>query len=170
VNSTREKKSDLRLRWKLWLERDTDGAKPTGRGEEGLRKSEQMGRTIERKRSASGLDNEPERPTRRTRERKKPAFGQGVYVLLKSIQETGTITRGAESLGMSYRYAWNLIREIERGFGIKLLETRRGGSNEAHGVGGGGATVTEEGLRLMRIYHDAIDAFDRVAANVKMRS
>ncbi|MGY5861016.1 MAG: LysR family transcriptional regulator [Candidatus Thorarchaeota archaeon] len=80
-------------------------------------------------------------------------FGLGAYNILKSIHEAGTITEGAKTLGMSYRYAWGVIRKIEITLGVKLLETYKGGN-----VGGGGARVTEHGLKLMKMFDDARDA------------
>ncbi|MHA1902824.1 MAG: winged helix-turn-helix domain-containing protein [Candidatus Thorarchaeota archaeon] len=75
------------------------------------------------------------------------AFGPGAYRILKSINEAGTITQGAKNLGMSYRYAWGVIRKIEKKLGVKLLDSYKGGN-----VGGGGARVTDYGLRLMETY------------------
>ena len=79
--------------------------------------------------------------------KKEYVFGFGAYRILKSIQEAGTITEGAKSLGMSYRYAWGVVRKIEKKLGVKLLETFKGGT-----VGGGGARVTENGLALMKMF------------------
>ncbi len=88
-------------------------------------------------------------------------FGRGANEILKSIQKTQSIAESAESLGMSYRYAWGIIREVQQKLGVKILKTRKGG------IGGGGATVTEEGLQLMRLYDDASRAFERAATDVK---
>ncbi|MHA1933931.1 MAG: winged helix-turn-helix domain-containing protein [Candidatus Thorarchaeota archaeon] len=75
------------------------------------------------------------------------AFGPGAYRILKSINEAGTITQGAKNLGMSYRYAWGVIRKIEKKLGVKLLDSYKGGN-----VGGGGARVTDYGLGLMETF------------------
>ena len=85
-------------------------------------------------------------------------FGFGAYKILKSIQEEGTITRGASALGMSYRYCWGLIKKIEKKLGTKLLETYKGGT-----IGGGGAKVTESGLALMEMYAKLSEAFTEIA-------
>ncbi|TFF91599.1 LysR family transcriptional regulator [Candidatus Thorarchaeota archaeon] len=71
-------------------------------------------------------------------------FGPGAYAILKAIEEAGTITEGARNLGMSYRYAWGVIKKIEKKLDEKLLETYQGGP-----AGGGGANLTEVGSRLM---------------------
>lgn len=74
-------------------------------------------------------------------------FGKGACAILNAIHEEGTITKGAQKLGMSYRYAWGVIKKIEKKLDCQLIETFKGGS-----TGGGGATVTEHGLQLVEIY------------------
>lgn len=46
--------------------------------------------------------------------------------LLRSIDETGSISQAAKAVGLSYRYAWGLLREAERIFGHSLMSTGRG--------------------------------------------
>lgn len=46
--------------------------------------------------------------------------------LLLSIQDTGSIAQAARSVGLSYRYAWGLLRAAETLFGEQLLQTGRG--------------------------------------------
>jgi len=46
--------------------------------------------------------------------------------LLLSIQDTGSIAQAAKSVGLSYRYAWGLLRAAEGLFGTQLLQTGRG--------------------------------------------
>jgi len=46
--------------------------------------------------------------------------------LLLSIQDTGSIAQAAKSVGLSYRYAWGLLRSAETLFGEQLLQTGRG--------------------------------------------
>lgn len=84
-------------------------------------------------------------------------FGPGAYAILKSVHEEGTITQGAKKLKMSYRYAWGVIKKIEKKLGITLVETFKGGTE-----GGGGAKVTENGLKLMEMYSNINNAFNDV--------
>ncbi|MFW9787050.1 MAG: winged helix-turn-helix domain-containing protein [Candidatus Thorarchaeota archaeon] len=86
-------------------------------------------------------------------------FGPGAYAILKSVHEEGTITQGAKKLKMSYRYAWGVIKKIEKKLGVILVETFKGGTE-----GGGGARVTDDGLKLMEMYARINDAFDKVLA------
>ena len=81
-------------------------------------------------------------------------FGPGAFAILNSIHKTGSITKGAETLGMSYRYAWGVIRKIEHKLGVRLVETFKGGS-----TGGGGAKITESGLKIMETYDRINTAF-----------
>jgi len=74
-------------------------------------------------------------------------FGPGACAILQAVHEEGTITKGALKLGMSYRYAWGVIKKIEKKLGIRIVETFKGGT-----VGGGGAIVTEYGLKLIEAY------------------
>lgn len=46
--------------------------------------------------------------------------------LLLSIQDTGSIAQAAKTVGLSYRYAWGVLRAAEELFGQQLLETGRG--------------------------------------------
>jgi molybdate transport system regulatory protein len=84
-------------------------------------------------------------------------FGPGACAILKAVHEEGTITKGAQVLGMSYRYAWGVIKKIEKKLGIRLVETYKGGT-----VGGGGARVTEDGLRLVETFSKLNDEFNEV--------
>jgi molybdate transport repressor ModE-like protein len=67
-------------------------------------------------------------------------FGPGVYSLLKRVNEVGTLKEAATQLGMSYRYAWGLIRKAEEKLGEPLISAHKGGRS-----GGGGAELTERG-------------------------
>ncbi|HWV63622.1 MAG TPA: LysR family transcriptional regulator, partial [Oxalicibacterium sp.] len=46
--------------------------------------------------------------------------------LLMSIQKTGSISKAARLVGLSYRYSWGMLRDVERLFGTPLLNTDRG--------------------------------------------
>jgi molybdate transport repressor ModE-like protein len=84
-------------------------------------------------------------------------FGPGAFAILKSIQGAGTITEGAKALGMSYRYAWGVVRGIEKKLGERLLDTHKGGA-----IGGGGAIVTNLGVKLMELYAKVQNEFEKI--------
>jgi molybdate transport repressor ModE-like protein len=55
-----------------------------------------------------------------------PLDTAALLALLLGIHETGSIAHAAKTVRLSYRYAWGLLREAERLFGERLLETGRG--------------------------------------------
>ena len=74
------------------------------------------------------------------------AFGEGPFEILSKVKEQGTLSGAAESLHMSYRQAWGMIKEIEKELAEPLLATHKGGAQ------GGGAELTEAGLALLHKY------------------
>jgi molybdate transport repressor ModE-like protein len=64
-------------------------------------------------------------------------FGPGVYRLLKTIKTTGTLKGASQELGMSYRYAWGLIKKAEAKLGESLIDASKGGR-----LGGGSSVIT----------------------------
>lgn len=66
--------------------------------------------------------------------------------LLQHIAEQGSITRAAKAAGLSYKGAWDAIDELNNLAARPLVERSVGGR------GGGGARLSEEGLRLLRLY------------------
>jgi molybdate transport repressor ModE-like protein len=92
-------------------------------------------------------------------------FGPGAYAILKSIDEEGTITAGAAALDMSYRYAWGIVKDIEKKLGVRILETYRGGN-----VGGGGAKITPEGRKLMNLFAAAKNKLESATADFRNES
>jgi molybdate transport system regulatory protein len=66
--------------------------------------------------------------------------------LLEQIGKTGSITRAAKHLGMSYRAAWNAVEALRNLAGEALLTTQSGGSD------GGGTRLTPAGERLVRTH------------------
>ena len=40
------------------------------------------------------------------------AFGEGPYRLLRLIEREGSISKAASSMGLSYRKAWTILRNV----------------------------------------------------------
>ncbi len=83
-------------------------------------------------------------------------IGYGRIVLLERIQEHGSITKAAKSMEMSYRHAWDLVDSMNRQAKKPFVELTTGGK------GGGGARVTEEGKKAIRLFwqfYDDLQAF-----------
>ena len=75
--------------------------------------------------------------------------------LLAAVGRHGSITAGAEAMGVPYRVAWQKIHEMEERLGEQLLDTRTGGSQ------GGGARLTDAGrahVERMRVFCERSDA------------
>jgi molybdate transport system regulatory protein len=86
------------------------------------------------------------RPQIRIMLRKAIAMGPGKADLLRAIEETGSISAAARSLGMSYRRAWLLVDTMNQCFKSPVVETLTGGQR------GGGARVSELGHEVLRRY------------------
>ena len=89
-------------------------------------------------------------------------FGPGVYNLLKAIKEKGTLKEASQSLGMSYRYAWGLIKKAEEKLEASLIEASKGGRQ-----GGGSSKITELGEhyildfeKIQRMWNDFRDQYN----------
>ena len=78
------------------------------------------------------------------------AFGPGKADLLEAISKYGSISAAARSINMSYKRAWDLVNEMNKGFKENLVLTKIGGSH------GGGTEVTELGLQVLNLYRDAV--------------
>lgn len=72
--------------------------------------------------------------------------GQGRIELLQRIHDSGSIRQAALAMGMSYRAAWGAVQTMEKRLGQPLVNRATGGK------GGGGATLSAAGLRLIKAY------------------
>jgi len=75
-------------------------------------------------------------------------FGKGPKMLLLTIDELGSIRKAASSMKLSYTKAWNMILNLEKGLGIKVLEKQIGGKN------GGGSILTEDVRVLIKKFDE----------------
>ena len=71
-------------------------------------------------------------------------FGPGVEALLRKVIEKGTLKEAASSLGMSYRFAWGLIKKVEEKIGEPLIKAHKGGRS-----GGGRTEITPLGQQFI---------------------
>ena len=76
--------------------------------------------------------------------------------LLEAIDAAGSISAAAERLNVPYRRAWEKVREIEQGLGLKAVDTAVGGP------GGGGAHLTDAGRKAVAQFQVFSEGFDRV--------
>ena len=73
-------------------------------------------------------------------------MGPGKADLLEAIQQKGSISAAALSMGMSYKRAWDLVNIMNNSFSAALVATLIGGNK------GGGAQVTAFGLQVLTQY------------------
>ncbi|PKM73933.1 MAG: ModE family transcriptional regulator [Firmicutes bacterium HGW-Firmicutes-16] len=74
------------------------------------------------------------------------AFGPGIATLLRTVEQTGSLQKATEAMGMAYSKAWKMIKEIENVWGFPLTYRDIGGKN------GGGSSLTPEGRFLLERY------------------
>jgi len=70
------------------------------------------------------------------------------FTLLTEIKKEQSIVAASRNMGISYRKAWGLLREIENVLGFQLVGKHRGGKD------GGKTDLTSEGLELTNAYID----------------
>lgn len=75
-------------------------------------------------------------------------LGPGKVLLLEAIAEHGSISAAARSLAMSYKRAWDLTEELNLIFASPVVDSKSGGKQ------GGGATLTELGVKVVFAYRD----------------
>ena len=74
------------------------------------------------------------------------ALGPGKAELLEGIAETGSIAAAGRRMGMSYKRAWTLVEAMNAMFAAPLVDAVKGGA------GGGGASLTPLGSRILAAY------------------
>src|ERR1700730_8995132 len=74
-------------------------------------------------------------------------LGHGRVELLERIHASGSIRQAALQMKMSYKQAWGLVNHINSHFSDPIVISHRGGR------GGGNATVSENGLGLIKQFH-----------------
>jgi len=83
-------------------------------------------------------------------------IGLGRDKLLREIEKTGSISKAAKNVGMSYKKAWSFLKTMESRLGVKLVKTQRGGKK------GGGTQLTEEAKQLLSDFERINTAFENL--------
>lgn len=73
-------------------------------------------------------------------------LGKGRVVLLKMIGEKGSLSKAATAINISYRKAWEQVREMNAYSSVPLVELSPGGK------GGGGAKLTPKAHEIILMY------------------
>lgn len=78
----------------------------------------------------------------------KILLGEGRIQLLKAIEQTGSLSKAAKSLNLSYKKAWHLIDSVNKSAKEPVIITSIGGK------GGGGAQLTQHGKDLIQVFDE----------------
>ncbi len=78
--------------------------------------------------------------------------------LLEEIQREGSISKGAKAAGISYKTAWDAVKEMNELADQPLVTSGAGGK------GGGGARLTDYGNRVLKIY-GLLNRIERMAVD-----
>jgi molybdate transport system regulatory protein len=73
-------------------------------------------------------------------------FGPGPVELLERIEATGSISAAAKEMKMSYKKAWELVNALNTQTTNPVVIPQAGGEK------GGGSTITEEAIEMIK-YH-----------------
>ena len=90
----------------------------------------------------------------------KPLIGKGGAEILEAIEKVNSISKAAETLGMSYRYVWNYLHDIQTTLEEPIIDTFKGGKS-----GGGGASLTDLGRSVLAEYNQLESYFGKVLSN-----
>lgn len=82
-----------------------------------------------------------------------------IITLLMLIENTGSLKTAVDQLGMSYSHAWNTLYKINCQLEHVIVKTQRGGK------GGGIATVTHEGKKLIQQFNSINMKFNEFLNN-----
>lgn len=75
-------------------------------------------------------------------------LGKGRVQLLKSIEQTGSLSKAAKSLNISYKKAWHLIDSVNKSAKKPVTLNTTGGK------GGGGTELTHYGKSLILVFDE----------------
>ena len=73
-------------------------------------------------------------------------FGPGRAELLQLIHDTGSISKAAQTMGMSYKKAWAMVDELNSRGQKPYVVAHKGGQK------GGGTQVTKTGMEVLVAY------------------
>lgn len=84
-------------------------------------------------------------------------FGPGVCDLLEGIEKCGSIQAACKEMGLSYSKGSHILKNLEKGLGIPMVQRWTGGT------GGGGAVLTEEAKRMTESYRAMVRDIENYA-------
>jgi molybdate transport system regulatory protein len=81
----------------------------------------------------------------------KSLLGRGRVELLLHIEASGSISKAAKAMKMSYKAAWDAVDAMNNALETPVVESATGGAK------GGGSRLTESGKRLIAEYQSLAD-------------
>jgi 8-oxo-dGTP diphosphatase len=75
-------------------------------------------------------------------------ISEGRARLLRKVKDTGSLSKAAKEMGMSYRHAWGVLHRIAHSAGGEIVHSTRGGTK------GGVTTLTPFGEEILREYEN----------------
>lgn len=88
-------------------------------------------------------------------------FGPGPAELLERIHESGSISKAAKEMGMSYKKAWDIIEKINARGKSPYVVSHHGGKH------GGGAELTPVGKKVVASFRNLTDKIHSVIGKDK---
>ncbi|MHA1913625.1 MAG: winged helix-turn-helix domain-containing protein [Promethearchaeota archaeon] len=94
----------------------------------------------------------------------KSILGSGWARLLENIgkNKEGSLTQAAKECNYSYKYAWNILKRIEKRTGMSVVVTGKGGSG-----GGGWVKLNEWGRYILQKYNDYSKELIKIEKNLE---
>ena len=94
----------------------------------------------------------------------KSILGSGWAALLYNIEKNknSSLTQAAKECNYSYKYAWNILKRIEKRTGMAVVMTGKGGSG-----GGGWVKLNEWGRYLLQRYNNYSKELDKIEQNLE---
>lgn len=86
-----------------------------------------------------------------------PAFGPGLYDLLRRFEASGSFAAAAAAMGVSYESAWRAVRFCERRLRLRLIRRRAGGAPPGGSLTPRGRTILERYAALARAQPAVLD-------------
>lgn len=73
-------------------------------------------------------------------------MGEGKWLLLKAIRDTGSLQSAVKERGYAYRQTWDNLKKLEERLGFQLIEKSRGGEH------GGSTRLTHKGEKMVAFF------------------
>ena len=80
-------------------------------------------------------------------DKEKPIIGEGKAALLEAINDEGSLNKACKKMGISYKHAWLLLKEIEEVIGEPIIIKKRGGKDQ-------GTFLTPKSISLLEEYNN----------------